>query len=253
MNAQAYLIAENLNIKKFKQEFEGELISFSNIDLFYKYKNGYFYLINYGVVAFANSEEEDRNFIIHFIEKFVSNPLDKTYSENFVIEENQELSFNYNSIMVPKLTPQVIRMVLLLMAESVALDFYMESAQQIFDKTTEYTTQLELHGKLSAGKKELLKIIGKALNTKNRIIDNLYVIDTPPSVWEDEMLEKVHNGLQITFDINIRFREVEYMMKSIEGNLSILIELTNVRESKILELVIIALILVEVLNLFLKW
>jgi len=51
------------------------------------------------------------------------------------------------------------------------------------------------------------------------------------------------------FDLRIRFSEIEYTLRIIEDNLSVFREISNQRESSILEWIIIALILVEVFDL----
>ena len=71
-------------------------------------------------------------------------------------------------------------------------------------------------------------------------------------VWENEFLGKVNDGLTQTFDISIRFKELEYMLKRVESNLSVFVELTNAKESKRLEWIIIILIFIEILHLFLS-
>jgi len=122
----------------------------------------------------------------------------------------------------------------------------------LFDDTVHLTNQLEAYGRLKISKRNLLKFIGKTLNTKNRIVDNLYIYDAPSIVWEDEFLGKVNDGLTFTFDISIRFKEVEYMLKRVENNLSVFVELANAEESKRLEWIVITLIFIEILHLFLN-
>jgi uncharacterized Rmd1/YagE family protein len=51
------------------------------------------------------------------------------------------------------------------------------------------------------------------------------------------------------FDLRVRFSEIEYTLRIIEDNLSVFREISNQRESSILEWIIIALILVEVFDL----
>ena len=52
------------------------------------------------------------------------------------------------------------------------------------------------------------------------------------------------------FDLRVRFSEIEYTLKIINDNLSIFREIINQRESSLLELIIIVLILVEIVDLF---
>jgi required for meiotic nuclear division protein 1 len=247
----AYQVAESILIKKFRSEYEGDLIHATSFDLFYRFKEGYIYVLNYGVVVFANVEEIDRTNFILLIKEFCINQLEKRYKEDFLILISNVTSpvFSYNALTVPTVNDKLISITMLHVAQSAALDYYHEKAQKLMDDTVVLTTRLEKYGKLKIGKKALLKFIGKAMNTKNKIIDDLYVIDSPAVVWEDELMGKVNDGLSKTFDIHIRFRELEYILRIVENNLSIFIELTNARESHRLEWIIIILIFIEVLHM----
>lgn len=250
----AYQIAENTNIKKFKTEYTGELINSNSFELFYKFEQGYVFVLNYGVVVFANVDDEQRSAFISLLTKYCINHLENHLQEDFIIEKKEisQPEFSYNSLSVNEINNDVIRIVMLQVAQSLALDFYQEGAQQLFENSVNLTNQLETHGRLKISKRKLLKFIGKTLNTKNRIIDNLYIYDTPSVVWEDEFLGKVNDGLTKTFDISIRFKELEYMLKRVENNLSVFVELTNAEESKRLEWVVIVLIFIEILHLFIN-
>lgn len=250
----AYQISENISIKKFKNEYTGSLINSTSFELFYSYDKGYVFVLNYGVVAFANVNDIERSSFIALLAKYSTNILDNRLQEDFVIEKKEisQPEFSYNSLFVTEINSDVIRIAMLQVAQSLGLDFYQEVAQQLFDDSVILTNQLETHGRLAISKKNLLKFIGKTLNTKNRIVDNLYIFDTPSVVWENENLGKVNDGLTKTFDISIRFKELEYMLKRVESNLSVFVELTNARESKRLEWIVIILIFIEILHLFLS-
>jgi uncharacterized Rmd1/YagE family protein len=250
----AYQIAENTNIKKFKAEYTGLLINSNSFELFYKYKDGYVFILNYGVVVFANVDDIQSSAFISLLTKYSVNHLENRLQEDFLIEKKEVIQpeFSYNSLSVSEINEDVIRIAMLQVAQSLALDFYQEAAQQLFDDSVNLTNQLEEFGRLKISKRNLLKFIGKTLNTKNRIIDNLYLFDTPSVVWENEFLGKVNDGLTQTFDISIRFRELEYMLKRVESNLTVFVELTNAKESKRLEWIVIVLIFIEILHLFLN-
>ncbi len=250
----AYQIAENTDIKKFKAEYAGELLNHNSFELFYKFEQGYIFILNYGIVVFANVDEIQRNIFIRLLKKYCVNHLEIPLQEDFIIEktENPNPVFTYDSLSINEINDDLIRICMWQVAQSLALDFYQDVAQQLFDNSVSLTNQLEQHGKFKISKRNLLKFIGKTLNTKNRIIDNLYIYDSPLIVWKDELLDKVNERLTKTFDISIRFKELEYMLKSVEGNLAVFVELTVAKESKRLELVIIILILIEILHLFLN-
>lgn len=251
VNIVAYQVSESIDIKAFKNEFDGQFISGSSFELFYLYKNGYLFILNYGVVVFANIGELERTNLLRLIRDFSQEFLEKRYREDFTILQSEDSIpvFSYNALSVPKVTDTIVKVAMLQVGQSAALDFYHEKAQKLLEETLLLTDRLEKIGKLNIGKRNLLKFIGRALNTKTRIIDDLYVIDSPANVWEDELLGKIHDGLSKTFDIAIRFREIEYTLKSVETNTSIFIELIHARESHKLEWIIIVLILIEVIHM----
>jgi uncharacterized Rmd1/YagE family protein len=250
----SYQIAENTNIKKFKANYSGKLINSSSFELFYQYENGYVFIVNYGIVTFANVTEIERNSFITFVKNHSTNHIQPTLQEDFIIEKKETIHplFSYNSLIVNEINSDLVRITMLQVTQSLALDFYQEQAQHLFDETVVLTNQLELNGTLNISKKNLLKFIGKTLNTKNRIIDNLYIFDTPAVVWENELLDKVNEGLTKTFDIFIRFKELEYMLKNAERNVSVFIELITAKESNRLEWIIVILIFIEILHLLYK-
>lgn len=256
MQIIAYQIADDINIRQLKQAYKGQLIGENASELFYRLNDGHIFIINYGVVVFANIDDIERTQFIRLIQPMCVRVIEKQYLEDFTMHINDTLQkpiFDYNSMTVPAASDGLIRVTMLQVGQSCALDYYLETAQKLFDETTKLTTQLEEHGHLIVSKKNLLKFIGRTLNTKNRIFDNLYVMDAPPVVWDDELLGHVNNGLNKTFDISVRFRQIEYMLRIIEDNLDAFIELTNVRQSHVMEVIIIILIAIEVLDMMVRW
>jgi required for meiotic nuclear division protein 1 len=113
-----------------------------------------------------------------------------------------------------------------------------------------FATELEVTGRLKISRKNMMRFIGRALNTQNEIAGNIYIFDSPDLVWEDEYLDTLHRGLMKYFDLRVRYNEVEYTLRIIEDNLTVFREIIHQRESTILEFIIILLILVEVFDLF---
>jgi required for meiotic nuclear division protein 1 len=245
----AYQVAEQINIKRLKASYKAEVHSSSSVDLFYYHKDGNaIYVLSYGVVVFSNMEPIAISKFLDYVKDFSVNTLENQYKEDIIIHPNKELSFSYNDVSLPEASPEAVRIVMLNVAQSAFLDFYADLSQDLLDQTFVFTNELEKYGKLKISRKSLLKFIGKAMNVKNRIIDNLYIFDVPDVVWESEYFDKVNNGMVKTFDINTRFREIEYTLKIVESNLAIFTELVQQKTSNMLESIIIILILVELVN-----
>jgi uncharacterized Rmd1/YagE family protein len=155
-------------------------------------------------------------------------------------------------VSVPEWNENVVKIIILNIAQSVAMDFYEKLGNEALDSTRKYTDELEKYGKIRISKKNLMKYIGKTLNMKNNIFDNLYVFNSPDTVWENEFLSKLDHGLRDTFDINMRFRELDYEMKIVQDNLTLFTDQLQHRESNRLEWIIILLILFEVIDLLIS-
>ena len=94
------------------------------------------------------------------------------------------------------------------------------------------------------------RFIGKILNIKNKISENLYIFDSPEITWEDEQLNKLNTDLKQTFDLKDRYHLIHDRIEIIKENLELFKDIMDHRESSRLEWIIIILILVEVVDMF---
>jgi uncharacterized Rmd1/YagE family protein len=250
----AFQIAESIDIKKFWKDYTATENYMSSSDIFYINEHEqYLYLLAYGVVVFAGYDEVKMSEMIDYLKPICRNLLNEKLREEFIINTaTNKDAFEYNEIHISKTNPNVIRIIMLNVAQSVALDYFSKLSDDLMIETTNYTLQLEKYGKINISIKRLKMFIGKVLNVKNRIADNFYILDSPEETWEDEYLSKIDFGLRKTFDIKIRFREIDYQLRIIRDNLDLFKDLAQHRNSNMLEWVIILLILVEVLNLFIE-
>ena len=255
MKIVAYQIAEVINLKKFRSEFTTEPLLNNNSELFYKKdENQYFYLFNYGVVVFAGFNDLEKSEFIKFIKNSIEDAVEEKFEDDFDVQTDPSVSvlLKYNSITVSELTDDTIRIIMLNIGQSVSLDYYEALTYKILNSTKEMTDELEQHGKLKSSQKDLLKFIGKTLNIKNSIIDNLYIFDSPDEAWENEHLERIDKGLKRTFDLKMRYQDIDYKLKIVQETLKLFTDLLQNRESTKLEWIIIVLILIEVFDIFIR-
>lgn len=250
----AVLVANQLDLKGIKSFLEPKPIADTSSELFYSINSDkYQYYFNYGVVVFAGHTDEEIKLALTPIAPYQKNPLSNWLREDHEISvQDGEMKFEFNQVVVGKLDSKVIRVAMFNVAQSVALDRYHQVTENLLTEIRGFTSHLELTGKLKINRKNMLKFIGKALNTQNDIADNIYIFDAPDLVWDDEYLDKLHQGLIKHFDLRVRFNEIEYTLRIIEDNLSVFREITHQRESNMLEWIIIILILVEVFDLFIS-
>jgi uncharacterized Rmd1/YagE family protein len=205
------------------------------------------------VVVFTGLSDEEIKIALRAILPYQKNPLPTPLRDDHEIQVQEgEMGFDFDRLIVNRLEVKVVRIAMLNLAQSVALDHYHQVSEGLLEQIRGFAGDLENTGKLSISRKNMMKFIGKALNTQNDIAENIYIFDAPELVWDDEYLDKLHKGLIKYFDLRVRFSEIEYTMRIIEDNLSVFREISHQRESSILEWIIIALILVEVFNLLLS-
>ncbi len=250
---EAFQVAESFNMKKLRAEFRAEVHSGNNSELFYFFENDarYLSIFDYGVVVFGNYDETHKSEFIRFVKNYAEKPLDMDISETYLLETDEKAnrsSVKNNVVVVPKVTPSVCRIVMLNVGQSVAFEFYELLTEGLLQSSRQFTTELELKGKLSVSKKELLRFIGKTLNIKNSIVDNLYILDDPNMVWDDEELNYLNRNLKTNFDTFARFKDLDYRLQIVENNLRLFTDVLNHREGTFLEWIVIILISVEIVN-----
>jgi len=249
---EAVQIAELFNIKKFRAEFRAEEFSGSTSEVFYALTetNRYLYVFDYGVVVFANYDAVAKSEFVKFVKNYATTLVNIDLSEEYHIITDERLNkilVKNDYVTVPQIDSSLLRIVMLNIVQSVALEHYEVLTYELITSSKHYILELEHHGKLSISKTNLLKYIGKVLNVKNSIVDNLYILDDPNLVWDNEELNLLNRNLKTNFDINPRFKDLDYRLQIVENNLTLFTDVLNVRESARLEWVVIILIALEIL------
>ena len=251
MKVLAYQIADSIDIKGFKATFKAAVHLADNDEIFYTIDaDKYIYVFKYGVVSFLNYDEIRISEFIQFITPFCKNFSEHKHSEEFEIDtEAREIRFGFNEIGITSPNTDVFRLIMLNVSQSVALDYYYDVTNKLLVETNLQTQYLEKKGKLNISGRNLTKFIGRTLNLKSNISENLYIFDSPPETWEDENLNKIDLGLKRTFDLQVRFRHIQESLQIIKENYELFKDIMQYRSSYVLEIIIIMLILFEVINL----
>lgn len=248
----AFLVSNQIDIKGIKSLFEKKPLADSSSELFYGAVGRYQYYCNYGVIVFCGMQEGEMKEAINTVEAFLKDRALTWLRDEFQIrvDPGKDSTFEFAEAVVGKLDEKVIRVAMLNLAQSVALDYYHSVSENLLAQVKGFADQLERTGKLKISRINMHRFLGKALNTQNDIAENIYIFDAPDLTWEDEYLDKLHQGLIKHFELKVRFSEIEYTLRIIENNLTVFREIIHQRESNLLEFIIILLILVEVFDLF---
>ena len=252
---EATYISNHIDLKSYRQSNPEGLKSFTSQELYYQFDTTRFiYMVSYGVVVFSNFSEEETSFFLSKIQMHTSilekEPMRDSLKVDFI--ENGPMHIGFDEISVGRFDHDVNKTIMLNLAQSVTLDNYDNVTQKLLGAIKSYTGFMRAKGKINLNSKNTLKFIGETLETKNNIAQNLYILDTPEMMWEDEYLDKLHKGLVNHFELNQRYRAIGSTLKIIEDNLMVFISYNNHRESSKLEWIIIILIVIEVLDTFIS-
>lgn len=248
----ALQVSNSLNMKRCKLALSLPVCFSDSDELFLS--NGpekYVYLFQYGVIAFFNHTPSEINAILGILSLDTVRMKDADLSETMIVEIKEgHREVTFDRIILPNFDPESIRLVLLNTSQSVALDRYLEITDGLLQETNVHIKALEERGRLHISGKKLKKFIGKVLNIKNQISENLYIFDSPDVTWENESLNTLNIALKQTFDLKDRYRYIYERTAIIKEDLELFKDIMDHRESSKLEWIIIALILFEVIDLF---
>ena len=249
---KAFQVSSSVNLRLMKLQLNWNLLFQDSDELYFEIgKNKYVYVFQYGMISFFNVSDVDIERAISKLSSYFKEPLSEKHSEEIVIEiQAKTLQVHFDKVILPELHSETIRLVMLNASQSVALARYSEITEQLLSETNEHTKFLEKKGKLDISGGKLKRFIGKTLNIKNKISENLYIFDSPEIVWEDEVLNRLNNDLKSSFDLKDRYRIIHDRIDIIKENLELFKDIMDHRESSRLEWVIIILILVEVIDMF---
>ncbi|MGB5498134.1 MAG: RMD1 family protein [Maribacter sp.] len=247
----AYQISTSVHIRQ-SRVLLPLLVLFVDSDEIYL-KNGedkFIYIFQYGMVSFFNHEQVEIHEILTKLSSASKGNIQDQLSEKIQVEVVQgQQNVSFDKVVLPDFDTESIRMVMLNTSQSVALNRYSDITEQLLEETNEHTKYLEQHGRLDIGGNKLKRFIGKVLNIKNQISENLYIFDAPDVTWENEKLNQLNQELQRTFDLKDRYRNIHERTEIIKENLELFKDIMYHRESSRLEWIIIILIFVEVIDL----
>lgn len=173
--------------------------------------------------------------------------------EDYLVEvrEGADASVKFDRVIVPSLDPVVVELLSIIVAQSVAMDYYEEDVRAAYRRVEGFAATLVEKGSIKLGARELNRFIGSVLAVRNQIAMTLSLLDEPPATWEKELYDRLYRALRNAFEIEDRHQTIEYKIQLIQQNLEIMVNLAQTRRGHLLEITVIVLIAFEiVLGLF---
>lgn len=247
MKIKAINLPKKLKIKEIIKNFRYKIAYKTNYEVVYEVgSDGWIVLYSFGVLVFVNTSKKYEVNVLGKVQdlaydKFLIND---SYEIEVKPEETQKVE--HSKVTIRELNLDYLRVISLILAESVAMEAYEEATEKILAKSLEYSNKLSL-GKYPTKDSELLKFIGFSLTTRQEILSNLYISSLPDEAWDKPELEHLFLQLKDMFDIEPRYRTLNMSLNAIQESIEIIVDLLQNKKSLNLELWIVLLIVFEVL------
>ncbi|XRE43941.1 hypothetical protein ACIVBQ_002145 [Tenacibaculum discolor] len=250
----AYHLEKRIALSAIRSQFESyELIKREHSFLLYKITdNSYIYVKDYGSVVFMNCTDNLISQIVSFFINKENSNVNNLPSEKYNITFSDTIEVDFGTIQIKNLNDDVAHIIMLNLAQSVALMNYVNKTSDLHDKTLVYSKQLEKTGSFKLSKIQMRKFIGKTLNLKNNIAENLFVFDSPDVAWNNKDLSDLDYKLKDELDILKRHQGIENSLNVIKENLDLFNDILQHKYSSMLEWIIILLILFEVVQVIVE-
>lgn len=156
-----------------------------------------------------------------------------------------EDSVGFSEVQLREFTLEKLRIVSLTLAQSVALDHFEGAVSQAMARFQPVVKALSHDGKLALQHREVLRIVGFALEVRAAVLNNLTLFDDPPETWESESLAHLDSALYGQFDLAERLGAIRVKLGYLHDAGATFLGLLDTRKSRRLEWIIILLIFVE--------
>jgi uncharacterized Rmd1/YagE family protein len=207
-------------------------------------------LYNFGSIVFVNLQKAEKDELLKTLSSVFALNLNAFKYDDYTIEINTDSPvahrLDFNKLVTQKFDFEAIRVMALLVGQSVALDYYQSVTVDLLADTKDISEELRIHGKSSRNIKSLVKYMGACMSTKQSLTDDLYIYDEPDETWDNQNLSKLFEEARRHLEIQSRFKSIYYDLDLIQQSSEMVADLIQIRKQNVLELTIIGLIAFEV-------
>lgn len=246
--AKAYHLEKRISISDFRNQItDYQIVKREHSFLLYQVgDSSYLYVKDYGSLVFINCEDSLIEKVVAIVD--ATKKVEELPSEKYTIYTGKPVEVDFEMIAIPELNLDIAHIIMLNLAQSVALMNYVTKTSRLHDNTLVYSKQLEQTGKVKLKEKQMRKFIGRTMNLKNNIAENLFVFDTPELAWISKDLSTLDYKLKDELDVVNRYHGIKNSLDTIKENLDLFNDLLQHRYSSMLEWIIIILILIEIIQ-----
>ena len=152
-----------------------------------------------------------------------------------------------DAVAVRALDVRSVGVIATVMGQTVALDHYSAMVDQMLETFTRLNASVERTGVCSAMEKQsLFRLVAQNNTMFTDVISKIGLLERSDAAWHFAAHSHVWEGLREEFDLEDRFKHLEFKLNLIQHNTKFFLEVMHNQKSDTLEWIIIVLISAEI-------
>ncbi|XP_042461884.1 protein RETARDED ROOT GROWTH, mitochondrial-like isoform X1 [Zingiber officinale] len=210
----------------------------------------YMVVFHYGSVVLFNVSDHEVDGYLKIVEKHASGLLPEMRKDDFAIVEKPTLENwmqgGLDYIVLKTLNMDGIRIIGRVLSQSIALDHYIHQVDGMVAEFAEINRSLEKTGISTMKRKQLFQLVWKSNSNLTAVILKLGLFESSDIAWRNANYAQVWEYLRDEYELSQRFENLNFKLKFVEHNISIIQEILQNRTFVLLEWLIIFLIAVDI-------
>ena len=210
-------------------------------------------VFRFGSVVFFNVAPREVSSFVEKIKKCSSEPIlsGNEIKENFCVHvqpdllEDQKVTTGEYCV-VQELNMKSVDVISNVMAQSVALDFYNDTVDELLANFEVINQKVTGTGNLTTvDRDKMFRAVARNNGIFIEMVSKVGIKDRVDTAWNLSQYEDVHETMKEEFDIVERFEHIEFKLNLIQQNAKFFLEVLSQQKSNTLEWIIIVLIMFE--------
>lgn len=247
ITARALLLGERLDTIALATD-RSDVVN--TVPLALKVGSGFAVLFRYGVAVLIGLSPAEEHETIRNLQKRVIGRFDKIEDETATIEISDAYDDQIppgGPIQIKDLSPPRLVVIADALAKNVALTRDEREVSRVFEVIEPLAADLAGRGRTPVGRKNLLRLIGRALLVRHRVTGRVEVEEKPDVLWDRWDLERLHARLADEYELKERATILARKLEVVSETARAFTDLIDASRSLRVEVLIVLLIVVEVL------
>lgn len=254
-SVETVYVGESTDLKKVQENFKQYTFLNREHPLIIRLLGGQFaVLTKFGTVSFWSVNDKLKKQFLGELAPFVKSRREfyPFHDKTKVVTGAPNERVTFVKIFLTGFNLDKMKIISYVLSQSVALERYEEEIEENLKELGKIIENLKIHGRPMLRERALLKQIGKVLSVKQVAVAHLSLFDKPDEAWESPELESLYGQIQREYEMEDRFDIIDEKINFMSDNAKMLMDFIAEKRNAFLEMIIIALFVIDLIPLFIN-